>query len=231
MLAGARWERVDIKQTRGSEGELGQQFCAAQPGSDPSGSTVYSARVRDCSIGKFWVAAIWLVACTHQARVAPAAPAQAPSPARTVEAPLLNAPVEKHAGATSESRLFDAFIQCGRHDLGVLDGRWVSTEPKPRDVWLCEGHIRWMSDVPLVSDVCLSEIRPVRGGLDAEGTWHEDWHDPGDAAGLSLRLRGDDQNLSIEVADWENDKEWARFFQLRRAPAAGAGPNMACPLK
>ena len=195
---------------------------------------------------QFVLMMLGLIACHGQAQKAPnvSAATRAPSPpsndSAVAPAPSQRAPRASRAKAgrraedyDSEAyrlRLFTAFNECGKHDLGTLDGQWTTLNPPTREVWLCDGHIRWL-DHGLVNDICISGQTAVNGGIDAEGAWHEDWHDPGDASGLDLYLREQREGLSVEAADWEEPGNTFQFFLLKRKPDSGDHPGMQCPIE
>lgn len=164
--------------------------------------------------------------------LSPAAQPTAPVPsgpvASTPIAPLTKA-LQYGTDAYLE-RLFAAFRECGRHEVPKFDGHWLNSESAERDIWICEGRIRWQAGWGRVSDICFSRISVVAGGFDAEGTWHEDLHDPGDASGLALYVRQREGRLVIDVADWEDPTHIQRFFTLERAPDPADHPGMRCPV-
>jgi hypothetical protein len=177
------------------------------------------------------LAAFGLVAChnqTSQQARAEAAPPRT-NPAVSVRAkPTEDASELGNDGALA--RLHAGFEECGLHRVPALDGHWVTTQAPIRDVWICEGRIRWTAQWGGVSDICFSKVSKVDGGLDAEGVWHEDLHDPGDASGLYLHVRRDGSRLSINAASWEEPNAAALLFLLERKAGATDQPGMKCPL-
>ena len=132
-----------------------------------------------------------------------------------------------------EKRLFEAFTRCQQFDLERLDGRWTVSEsralPAGSAVWICQGHIRWRDSIELINDICISQLAELPEGLHAEGVWHEDWHDPGDASGLYIRLRESNGHLIVDVSPWDEAPEVVTLFTLLRAGAAQA--HEACPFE
>lgn len=130
-----------------------------------------------------------------------------------------------------EKRLAEDSIQCEQSDLGRLDGQWIVLDspryPAVSEVWMCQGHIRWRGDMRHLNDICMSRLAEVPGGLNAEGTWHEDFHD---ASGLYVRLREADQRLIVDVSTWDAaPPTFSTFFSLVRSDSAqGYQP---CPLE
>lgn len=70
----------------------------------------------------------------------------------------------------------------------------------------------------------------IEGGVEAEGAFHEDLHDPGDASGLYLYLRYQDRRLAIDAADWEDPSDRSPFLSLEYKPNATDHFGMPCPL-
>jgi hypothetical protein len=67
----------------------------------------------------------------------------------------------------------------------------------------------------------MSRAAEVPGGLNAEGTWQEDFHHPGDGSGLYVRLRESDERLLVDVSPWDvAPTEFSTFFSLVRLDAA-----------
>jgi len=136
-----------------------------------------------------------------------------------------------------DHRLFQAFALCELFDLGRLDGRWSVSSPSPGvsapgvsapEVWICDGHIRWRNEIGLVNDICITRVTKVPNGLNCEAAWHEDWHDPGDAGGLYVRIREVDGRLIVDASSWDGEPtQFFPFFTLIRAsPESG---RQACP--
>jgi hypothetical protein len=153
--------------------------------------------------------------------------------------PKVAPPTQEYGSQAYQQRLFEGFRECGNHDLGRFDGRWFTVDSPIREVWICDGHIRWM-ERGQVSDICMSSVRTVAGGMDArrgrdrlpaEATWHEDWHDQGDASGLSVYLREREQGLSVDAADWEEPGTTFQFFVLKRSHDPAERRNMPCPFE
>jgi hypothetical protein len=133
-----------------------------------------------------------------------------------------------------DHRLFQAFALCEMFDLGRLDGRWTVSSPSPGvsapEVWICDGHIRWRHENGLVNDICITRIAKVPNGLNCEAAWHEDWHEPGDAGGLYVRLREVDGRLIVDASSWDVEPtQFSPFFTLTRAsPESG---HQSCPFE
>jgi hypothetical protein len=128
-------------------------------------------------------------------------------------------------------RLFAAFDECGKHDLNGLDGHWVVTGSPSRDVWICEGRIRWRAAWGGIQELCVSAARAVQGGVDAEAAFREDINEPGDASGLNLYLRQVGTRLAIDAVDWEEPDKRSQFFSLERKPDPEDHPGMVCRLR
>ena len=133
-----------------------------------------------------------------------------------------------------EERLSEASAHCEQSDLGRLDGRWIVVDSRPYpavgEVWMCEGHIRWRGGAGPVNDICMSRTVEVPGGLNAEGTWHEDLQHPADASGLYVRVRESDERLLVDVAPWDvAPVEFSEFFSLVRLD--GAKEHEPCPFE
>lgn len=171
------------------------------------------------------LAAISLVAC--QATPSAARRVESSGRAASVErsTPLAPAPWPSPVALTHgeyEERLAEDSIQCEQSDLGRLDGQWIVLDspryPAVSEVWMCQGHIRWRGDMGHLNDICMSRLAEVPGGLNAEGTWHEDFRD---ASGLYVRLREADQRLIVAVSAWDAaPPTFSTFFSLVRSESA-----------
>jgi len=191
-------------------------------------------------IGLGWFGA-WALATAMACKPTsiPVAAGTAPRPVVSGERTGVVTPVPwPPPGALSPSdyhkRLFEAFARCGQFDLGRLDGQWAVSDSaeflKVREVWICDGHIRWRDELGLINDICISQIAKVPGGLNVEGAWHEDWHDLGDAKGIYIRLRESTRDLSVEASAWDDaPTELSRLFTLVRSGVA-SGPQV-CPFE
>lgn len=131
-------------------------------------------------------------------------------------------------------RLREALLRCGQVDVARLDGAWTASGPGEfasiAEVWICEGHIRWRNQIGLVNDICMSQVTEVPDGFNGEGVWHEDWHDPGDASGLYVRIRESSGTLFVEASPWDDDPgKLSPFFTLRRSGSTNG--RYACPIE
>jgi len=175
------------------------------------------------------VACFALAACRRHTPPEPESTAeevQAPAPP-----PASSPPSRSMKHDDIKRRLFAAFEQCGRHPLPKFDGHWVNSTPLGRDVWFCEGRIRWRTQFGGTMDICISKVTPVTGGMDVEGVWHEDLHDPGDASGVHLQIRDREGGLSVEMASFEEPSNRSPFLLLERKPDPADRPGMSCPLQ
>jgi len=169
-----------------------------------------------------------LVACQatpHAAlQVASPRPAASLVSARAV-APVSWPPPAALTHSEYEERLTEASARCEQFDLGPLEGHWIVVDSQPYpavgEVWMCDGHIRWRGETGRINDICMSRAAEVPGGLNAEGTWHEDSQAAGNASGLYVRLREADEQLLVEVSPWDAaPREFSTFFSLVRVDAA-----------
>jgi hypothetical protein len=120
-------------------------------------------------------------------------------------------------------------MACGQHDLGNLDGHWMAVASKIKDVWICDGTIRFRAAWGGLSDICVTSIRRLTDGIDAEAVYHEDIDDPGDASGFYLYFRHRGQYLAVEMAPWDEPGTRSDFFVLERKREPTDQPNMKCP--
>jgi hypothetical protein len=135
-----------------------------------------------------------------------------------------------HGSEAYLGRLWRGFLECGRHELAKLDGHWSVAGSPAREVWICDGRMRWRADWGGVSEMCFSEANTVDGGIEGEGILHEDLNDPGDAQGFYIFLKYRNGRLAIEAAGWEEPSSRSQFFLLERRPDAAERPGMLCPL-
>jgi len=89
--------------------------------------------------------------------------------------------------------------------------------------------MRWQ-DGMLTRDICFSSLKPTSAGFEAEGFFHEDWHDPGDAQGFTFEIHKTGDRLTVHGTDWaEGIRD--EFFSLDRDPTPNDGPAMPCPIE
>jgi hypothetical protein len=153
----------------------------------------------------------------------------AQSPAASSGEGVKKPPAVDRRGAEYRSRLFAAFAACGQHDLGNLDGHWMAVGSKLKDVWICDGTIRFRQEWGGLSDVCISSIRRRSDGIDAEAAYHEDIDDPGDASGAYLYFSHRGDHVAIEMEFWDEPGTRSDFLVLERKREPSDAPNMKCP--
>lgn len=196
----------------------------------------FRMRIRSATVATWALTA--LVACQAAPSTPPprvVSPASMESaPRATAAAPAPWPPPVALTRGEYDKRLSEASFRCEEFDLGELEGRYVVADSRPYpgvgEVWMCDGHIRWRLETGQISDICLSRTAQVPGGLNAEGTWHEDFHDLGDASGLYVRLREFDQRLLVDVSAWDDSPaEFSPFFSLARLDSAKGREH--CPFE
>src|SRR5262249_11980686 len=144
-----------------------------------------------------------LVACSRRAPPEPTSHSVDSGSAAT-SASLRRSPEAIQDDVASRSkRLYAAFEECGRHLMPKLAGHWTNTGSPVKDVWICEGRVRWKPQWGGMSEICFSKVNAVAGGFETEGVWHEDLNDPGDASGVHVYVRELGERVSLELASWE----------------------------